>query len=207
MHTPWPAYFEQLPTITLHDPLAELLGAPADGVIRYRYADAVMLAGHSCPTVASTWRLLQLALAELYGDGMPQRGGLEVALPGRPSEGTTGVEAGILTLVTGAAGEGGFGGIRSSFGRRRDLLRFGQALPEGARFGLRRRDSGEGVVAGIDRSAFPPAAADFPERLDRALAAPQDPDGRLALQEVWLPRVERVLGGPADWAVIRAWSG
>jgi len=38
----------------LRDPLAELLGAAEGGIVEYRYADAVKLAGHSCPT----WRRL-----------------------------------------------------------------------------------------------------------------------------------------------------
>ena len=32
------------------DPLAALLGAAEDGRLEYHYADAVRLAGHSCPT-------------------------------------------------------------------------------------------------------------------------------------------------------------
>ena len=49
----FPKFFDAAPRITVRDPLARFLGAVEDGVIEYRYADAVMLAGHSCPTVAS----------------------------------------------------------------------------------------------------------------------------------------------------------
>jgi hypothetical protein len=51
----FPAFFDQAPVLRLHDPLAQLLGAATDGVIEYRYADAVRVAGHSCPTVAGAW--------------------------------------------------------------------------------------------------------------------------------------------------------
>ena len=49
-----PAFYAQAPRITVHDALAELLGAAEGGLIEYGYEDAVRLAGHSCPTVASS---------------------------------------------------------------------------------------------------------------------------------------------------------
>ena len=55
--TTFPAFFEQVPGITLYDPLADLLGAAQGGLVHYGYADAVRLAGHSCPTVASAYWL------------------------------------------------------------------------------------------------------------------------------------------------------
>ena len=48
----FPEFFKQVPDITLADPLADFLGAAEGGLLRYGYADAVKLAGHSCPTVA-----------------------------------------------------------------------------------------------------------------------------------------------------------
>ena len=64
--TTFPAFFEQVPGITVHDPLADLLGAAQGGLVHYGYADAVRLAGHSCPTVASAYWL----------GGVGRRGGL-----------------------------------------------------------------------------------------------------------------------------------
>ncbi len=46
-----PAFFEEVPEIAVRDPLAALLGAAEHGRIEYSYADAVKLAGHSCPAV------------------------------------------------------------------------------------------------------------------------------------------------------------
>ena len=68
----FPAFFEQAPVLRLHDGLAELLGAPSDGVIEYRYADAVRLAGHSCPTVAGAWLCARAGLRALYGEMHPR---------------------------------------------------------------------------------------------------------------------------------------
>lgn len=47
-------FFYAVPRVTLQDPLAEVLGRRR-GAIEYGYADAVRLAGHSCPTVAGTY--------------------------------------------------------------------------------------------------------------------------------------------------------
>ena len=50
-----PDFFAAVPAIVVADPLAALLGAAEGGRLEYRYADAVRLAGHSCPTVAGAW--------------------------------------------------------------------------------------------------------------------------------------------------------
>jgi hypothetical protein len=46
--------FDAGPCLTVHDPLAELLGA-GDGTWTYTFDDAVRLAGHACPTVAGAY--------------------------------------------------------------------------------------------------------------------------------------------------------
>jgi len=51
----FPDFFAQVPCITLRDPLADLLGSATGGLMSYGYADAVKLAGHSCPTVACAY--------------------------------------------------------------------------------------------------------------------------------------------------------
>ena len=70
----FPAFFSDAPVIRVRDPLAAFLGAARDGVLEYGYADAVRLAGHSCPTVASAWLMARAALRELFGDALPERG-------------------------------------------------------------------------------------------------------------------------------------
>lgn len=47
-----PAYYDEVPAIVMMDPLAKVLGSAQEGLIEYRYVDAVKLTGHSCPTVA-----------------------------------------------------------------------------------------------------------------------------------------------------------
>ena len=144
----FPGFFDDAPTITLRDPLAAFLGAAAGGAIAYTYADAVKLAGHSCPTVAGAYLMVCRGLRHLYGDAVPERGGVEVHLRDRRDEGTTGVIAAVATLLTGAAPETGFGGIgpRQRFARR-DLLHF--SAPIDALMALRRRDDGRGVLVDL----------------------------------------------------------
>ena len=43
----FPSFFNQAPTITVQDALANFLGAAENGILTYHYADAVRLCGHS----------------------------------------------------------------------------------------------------------------------------------------------------------------
>ena len=58
----FPESFDAAPRISVRDPLGRFLGAADDGATEYAYADAVKLAGHSCPTVASAYRLRRAGL-------------------------------------------------------------------------------------------------------------------------------------------------
>jgi len=107
----FPKFFEQAPTLTVQDALAEFLGAAEEGIMQYRSADAVRLCGHSCPTVAGAYLMTLKGLKALYGSDLPQRGGIEAAIQGARDEGTVGVTASVVQLLTGAAPETGFGGI------------------------------------------------------------------------------------------------
>lgn len=150
----FPAFFAEAPVLRLRDPLAAFLGTSADGVMTYRYADAVRLAGHSCPAVAGAWLMVVQGLAWLYEDDLPERGAVEVHMRGAREEGTTGVVASVATLATGAASETGFRGIGPDrrFSRR-GLLSF-EASIDGT-IGLRRRDTGRGVVVDINTARVP----------------------------------------------------
>lgn len=129
----FPEFFSRVPAITLRDPLAELLGAAEGGLIEYRFADAVRLAGHSCPTVAGAWLTSVRALRALYGNETPVRGNIAVALHESIDTGVAGVIASIATLLTGAAGDGGFKGLGGQHVRR-GLLKFGMSGNVGMTF-------------------------------------------------------------------------
>lgn len=114
--------FPEIPSIVLHDPLGELLGAD-DGRFRYVFDDVVKLSGHACPTAVGAFLLVVRAIPLLYGDEMPQRGDMVVTVHGGMEEGVNGPISQILTQLTGAAGENGFGGLAGQH-IRKGLLRF-----------------------------------------------------------------------------------
>lgn len=149
MNCRFPDFFDEIPSFVVRDPLAEFLGAAEGGLIEYRFADAVRLAGHSCPTVAGAWLMTTRALRRLYGDEVPERGAVDVAFAAAQGDGVTGVVASVVTLLTGAAGNGGFKGLAGRFSRR-DLLAFAVSGIEEIRF--TRRDTGASVSVSLDLS-------------------------------------------------------
>jgi len=191
---PFPEFFAQISPLTLHDGLAEVLGAAAAGVIEYRYEDVVRLAGHSCPTVAGAWLLARHGLAALYPEGMPERGGIRVELRAAQDASTTGVVGAVLGLITGAAGEGGFKGLGPRFGRR-DLLLFGAEITAEARF--TRLDNGAAVSLEYHPEAVPPAAG-MQTLMPRVVSGQADAFERAEFARLWQERVQRILLDHAD---------
>nr|WP_275584630.1 hypothetical protein [Stenotrophomonas sp. NLF4-10] len=169
--------------------MARLLGASDDGRIEYGYADAVKLAGHSCPTVAGAWLMVRAALQALYRGQLPERGGVRVDMAEAEDAGTTGVVAQVFTFITGAAAGNGFQGVGGQFSRH-NLLRHGAGGSGTARF--TRIDSGAAVEVGMDLSGVP---ADVPLRplLASALADDASDATRAEFARVWQGRVRRLL--------------
>jgi len=185
----FPDFFEQVPNLTLRDPLAEVLGAAEDGIIEYRYSDAVKLAGHSCPTVAGAWLMASRALTLLYPDSLPERGNIRVELRAPQDAGTSGVVGAVLGLITGAAGEGGFKGLGGRHVRR-DLLRFGVGLAADARFS--RLDTGAAVLLDYHPEAVPPSP-EMPPLMARVVGGVADDQERAQFARLWQDRVRRIL--------------
>lgn len=185
----FPDFFADARRIELRDPLAAFLGASEGGVIAYGYEDAVKLAGHSCPTVASAYMLTVHALRALYPDAMPERGGVRVAFRGRVDEGVTGVIANVVTLLTGAAHDGGFKGLGGRFVRR-GLLDFAADVPLAIRFA--RVDTGAAVDVQADLSSVP-ADPEMPDLLARCLRSPNDAALIGRFGRLWQDRVRRIL--------------
>lgn len=187
--THFPAFFQDIPPLTLRDPLAALLGAAEGGLIDYRYADAVKLAGHSCPTVAGAWLMARRGLNALYGDEVPTRGGLRVEFKAARDAGTTGVVGNVLSLITGAAGDEGFKGLGGKQVRR-DLLLFGVDLPAEVR--LTRLDTGASVLLDYHPETVPPAP-EMPPLMARVAGGVAEPGERAEFARLWQDRVRRIL--------------
>lgn len=186
----FPEFFARVPTLTVRDSLAQFLGAAEGGLIEYGFADAVKLAGHSCPTVAGAYVMTCRALKALYGDEIPERGGIRVDFREAQGSGVAGVIASVVTLLTGAAGPGGFKGLAGRYGRR-DLLHFGAGEVAGeARF--TRLDTGRSVAAAIDLSSIPGDPRMGP-LLQGLLAGDADPESARLFGQIWQERVRRIL--------------
>ena len=186
----FPEFFEQAPVVPTRDPFAETLGAAQGGMLEYRYADAVRLAGHSCPTVAGAFLMGRAALAALYPGEPAERGNIAVHMPAPEHEGVTGVMAQVLTLLTGAAAENGFHGIQGHF-RRKGLLSFA-AQREGEAIVFRRIDTGASVTVNLDTALVPGDPAQG-GRLMAILQDRADDATRAAFATAWQDRVRRLL--------------
>ncbi len=190
-----PDFFARAPRITLRDPLAVFLGVSTDGLLEYRYDDAVKLAGHSCPTVAGAWLMLYRGLRALHGENIPERGAVEVHLRQSREQGSTGVTALVATLITGAAPETGFGGIGQQHRfARRNLLRYSAAID--GTMAIRSAD-GSGVLLDLNAGVVQPD----PEMLrlfPAAVSGAGSPEELKRFGELWQRRVERMLIDHAD---------
>ena len=185
----FPAFFDAVPGIVLRDPLADFLGAAEGGLIEYRYADAVKLAGHSCPTVAGAYLLTCRVLRALYGAAVPERGGIRVDFRDAQANGVTGVIAGVVGLLTGAAGSGGFKGLAGNFARR-DLLAFDAGVAGEIRF--TRLDTGAAVTATLSLASVP-ADPRMGGLLQQLLAGEGNAEIAQAFAALWQDRVRRIL--------------
>lgn len=203
----FPDFFNDVPVISLREPLAVFLGASTNGEITYNYVDAVKLAGHSCPTVAAAYLMVREGLRYLYGDELPERGGIEVHMRDERETGTTGVTAAVATLLTGAASETGFAGIgeKQRFGRR-NLLQFDADI-DGV-LALRRRDTRRGVVLDFNAAHVPPDP-EMRTLFPGAVAGRADENEQRRFAMLWQDRVARILLNHADDPELvsaRAWD-
>lgn len=191
-----PQFFDDAPTLKMRDPLAAFLGAAEDGVIEYRYADAVRLAGHSCPAVAGAYLMVLNGLSALYDDEIPERGGIEVFMRNERDHATTGVLASVATLLTGAAPESGFQGIGPAkrFARK-DLLSFETDID--GTLALRRRDTGKGVVVDINTDHVPHELI-MSQLMPKAVSGKANAEELAEFARLWQDRVRRMLVEHAD---------
>ncbi len=185
----YPEFFDQVPTIRLFDPLAQVLGAFDDGVIEISYPEVVRAAGHSCPTVASAYLMTLKALESLFPDGLPVRGGIEVKFSQDFDEGTAGVVGSVVAQITGAAGPGGFKGIAGNFGRN-NLMQFGVSQSHAARF--TRKDTGRSIDVDTNLNVVPPSPQTMP-LLQKIIAQTADQSEKNEFARLWQDRVKRIL--------------
>lgn len=184
-----PEFFAAVPRLRLRDPLAAFLGACDDGVIEYGYVDAVKLAGHSCPTVASAYWMTRQALGALYGAKLPERGAIRVEFSEDGLSGVTGVIANVVSMLTGATHDSGFKGLAGRFDRRQ-LLFFNAAVPLEIRFTRTDTNAKVDVAANLRLVAGDP---EMPALMRRCLEGEASTDESQRFAAAWQDRVRRIL--------------
>lgn len=184
----YPDFYDLAPKIVTRDPLAEFLGAAPEGRLEYAYLDAVKLAGHSCPTVASAWMMASRGLAALYPDRPVERGAIRVSMRGDVAEGVVGVIATVFGLVTGAADEAGFKGLMGRFSRA-NLLSFNAPIGGEVRFATQDR----AVDVSFNHADVPSLTADLKMKLAAAMRPESTAEERRIFSDAFQERVRHIL--------------
>ena len=130
----YPKFFDEIERIVLKDELSRFLGVNKDGIIEITYTDIVKMAGHSCATVAGGYLIASKGLKALYADEIPKRGEIKVEIKKSPTEDNAGVVGCVLSNITGATTDYGFGGIPGGKFNRRDLLFYNAPIDTDVRF-------------------------------------------------------------------------
>ncbi len=136
-------FFDDFEKIITYDELAQFLGVNDDGIIEYSYVDIVKTSGHSCGTVAGAYIIALNGLKALYGNEIPKRGEIKVELKKTPTEDNAGVVGCVLSNITGATTDYGFGGIPTGKFNRRNLLFYGANIDTDVKF--TRVDTGKSI--------------------------------------------------------------
>ncbi|WP_458189648.1 hypothetical protein [Haladaptatus sp. NG-WS-4] len=191
--TNWNVEYEDVEPIRIRDPVAEALTVlePGEPFV-ISYADVVKEAGHSCPTASGAFRIIQLGLAALYPDEYPVRGDVEVTTGGPKSDATYGVMSRIISYVTGAAEEDGFGGLTGGYGDRKHHLHFQNADEAEPTFTFERTDTDD-VVQVTYHVGNVPSAGPTTQYLEKLIDGTATDEERTAFAEAWHGRVRVVL--------------
>ena len=128
------SFFDDIEKIVLEDELTKFLGVNDDGIIDFSYADIVKSAGHSCATVAGAYLVALKGLKALYQDAIPKRGEIKIEIKKGPEDDNAGVIGCVLSNITGATTNYGFGGIPTGKFNRRNLLFYNVEIDADVRF-------------------------------------------------------------------------
>ena len=191
----YPAFFDQVQTIQLQDPLSNFLGAFEEGKLEITYLDCVKLAGHSCPTVAGAYLMALKGLEALYGGQLPQRGSIHISMQAGEAEGVTGVICNVISFIAGAGGMGGFKGLNGKMARN-NLVSYN--VPMEGEVKLSRTDTNESVTLSYDPSMI---GADpmMQPLMGKAMQGLASEDERKAFGRLWQARVEKILLSTELW--------
>lgn len=185
----YPKFYDDVKTITLYDPLSEILGSFDDGIVKVKYIHVVKFAGHSCPTVAGAYLMSSKALAFLYKDKLPVRGNVKVEFKESVEEGVAGVIGNVISNITGATDIAGFKGLNGKFARH-SLMFFNKDIPSSARF--TRVDTGQAVDVFYDPSNVQ-GSPEMNPLMQRIMAGVASSDEKKEFGNLWQKRVKAIL--------------
>ncbi len=185
----YPEFYKDVKTITMYDPLSEILGSFTKGIVKFTYLDVVKAAGHSCPTVGGAYLITYKALEALYGDEMPVRGNIKVEFKESEEEGVAGVIGNVISNITGATRVTGFKGLAGKHARH-SLMDFDSDITSSAKF--TRTDTGKSVevfynpsmVGGNPKTQF---------LMQKVLMGEASEDEKLEFGNLWQERVKAIL--------------
>lgn len=185
-------FFDDAPEIRLTDPLAYILGAmEADGIMVFRYADAVKMAGHSCAAVSGAYMLTVKALKALYGNDIPVRSQIKVIIKGGPTDLAYGPMAQVISLITGAAGNTGFKGLGRVGGRQNKMI-FDEKDFQFNTFIFQREDTGKAVKVSYNPQALP-QNPDMGDLMPLVVSGRATEEERARFVSMWQGNVKKVL--------------
>jgi formylmethanofuran dehydrogenase subunit E len=185
-------FYKDVKPIRLVDPLAQILGAQSEGEpFVFRFTDAVLLAGHSCPAVSGAYKLTQKALGALYGNETPVRGTIKVLIKGGPEDLAYGPQAQVISLITGASGVTGFKGLGGRHGRKNKLF-FDTTDVQFNTFIFQREDTGKSVKVTYNPQAIPPDAR-MNELSPRVLGGTATREEKETFISIWQGNVRKIL--------------
>jgi hypothetical protein len=185
----YPKFYDEAPTVTLFDPLSDILGSFDEGMVKFKYIHVVKAAGHSCPTVSGAYLMCIKALEALYPDSTPVRGEIDVSFQEDLEDGVAGVIANVITQITGATDKSGFKGLGGKFARH-SLMHFNADIKSSARF--MRTDTKEAVDVFYDPSCVP-AHPDQMPLMQKIMQGAASKDEKKRFGELWQMRVEKIL--------------
>ena len=185
-------FFDEVEPIILRDPLSVVLGAmDEEEVMVFKYPDAVKLAGHSCVTVSGAYKLTAKALKSLYGEEVPIRGEINVAIMGGPEDMAYGPISQVISFITGAAPITGFKGLKGKFKRQNKLI-FDKANPEFNTFIFQRTDTGKTVKITFNPHILPQNEK-MGELMPQVLSNKATEKDKEAFINLWQGNVKEVL--------------
>jgi hypothetical protein len=191
----YPAFFDQVQTIQLQDPLSNFLGAFEEGKMEISYIECVKLAGHSCPTVAGAYLMALKGLESLYGDQLPQRGSIHVSMKDGEADGVTGVICNVISFIAGANGIGGFKGLNGNMSRN-NLVSYD--VPMSGEVKLSRLDTNRSVTLSYNASMIP-ADPMMQALMGKAMQGLANDDEKKEFGRLWQARVENILLSTELW--------